>query len=708
MKIASYFVTAKIEIDKNSVKKLDQTLISAEARLAKFAKNAAKPIKLNIDNFDVNQAKLRTALGNALDATSPKVAFEISRFVVNDRNLQAALLRAARRLPTPPPGPHPPYPPGGGPHPPYPPYPPHPGPGSSAARYAAGGLMTRGLSSFYGPALALGFGGYGLSQLNQKNQQVVSAQLQTSAIVQQAEGTKYTPEMGGDAFNWLRNQAKEVGFNYLDAAPDYNRLLSGLTGAGMSVKQGQSVFKGFSEYARVYKLDKVQQQRVFRALSQIAGKNKLQSEELVGQLAESAPGAVSLFAEAYQRQIKGSKTGNEAITELLAAMKKGDVKGDILTFAGDIAAERAGPGLTAAKKASQAEQGRYESTLADLAVIASQAGVEEGFARIFRTLNNGLKESGDLVRFLSEGFNEATMFADDLLLWPQSFMRALEGRDSLVADWLGADRTRELIEDWKSVKELWGQIAAIEPNDLFGTEFLPTLQATTREMAAILAQLAAFRKWTDEAKGLGYKDAEDVDWKTRPISWGLQNIGRLINGVDSGLEARKARGRAVYEDPTSPYYQDPERYDSDMALGINRNQDLSSMQFPTRQDELQFEQDKRQAAIDEYSYRNQGTLPLFPLQMDVAGSAKDELSRNNPFSDALKSSSDDAKFSAMTGGTVNSNNTNNNTVTVNVNVTNPEGVSATDERQVQVLARAVADEIVKSMEQTQDQFPAKQ
>lgn len=277
MKIASYFVTAKIEIDKNSVKKLDQTLTSAEARLAKFAKNAAKPIKLNIDNFDVNQAKLRTALGNALDATSPKVDFEISRFVVNDRNLQAALLRAARRLPTPPPGPHPPYPPGGGPHPPYPPYPPHPGPGSSAARYAAGGLMTRGLSSFYGPALALGFGGYGLSQLNQKNQQVVSAQLMSQAVVQQAGGTA---EQGKDSFQWLRRQADEIGFNYLDAAPDYNKLLSGLTGAGMTVQQGQGVYKGFAELSRVNKLDRVTQNRLFRALSQVAGKDQLMSEEL--------------------------------------------------------------------------------------------------------------------------------------------------------------------------------------------------------------------------------------------------------------------------------------------------------------------------------------------------------------------------------------------------------------------------------------------
>lgn len=420
---------------------------------------------------------------------------------------------------------------------------------------------------------------------------------------------------------------------------------------------------------------------------------------------------MSLFAEAYRRQSGGKDLGvndSSTIKELLKAMKDRKVKGDILTFAAQVAAERAAPGLDAAAKASQAEQARYQNAVNDLAVIASQAGIEEGFARIFRTLNSGLKESGDLVRFLSEGFNEATMFADDLLLWPQSFMRALQGRDSVVADWLGVDTTKQLIQDFGSVKELWAQISAIKPSDLFGTEFLPTLQATTREMAAIMAQIAAFKQWSDTARGLSYKDAEDVDWKTRPISWGIQNIGRLIGGVDSGLEAQKTRGQAVYDDPSSPYYQDPTRYDADMRSGVNRYQNLSSMQFPTREDQLRFEADSYQAGIDDFSYRNQGTLPLYPLQMDLAGASKAELERNNPFSDAIKTSADDAKFSAMAGGTVNSNNVNNNTVTVNVNVTNPEGVSATDERQVQVLARAVADEIVKSMEQTQDQFPAKQ
>lgn len=223
-----------------------------------------------------------------------------------------------------------------------------------------------------------------------------------------------------------------------------------------------------------------------------------------------------MFAKAYQRQTGGTKTGQAAITELLDAMKKRKVKGDILTFAGDIASETAQPGLDAAGKASQAEQARYQNAVNDLAVIASQAGVEEGFARIFRTLTTGLNESGDLVRRLAQAFNDVTLWTDDLLLWPQSFQRALEGRDSLVADWLGADRTKELIQDWKSIKEIWSQISAIKPQDLFGTEFLPSLQATSRELAAIMGSIGEFQRWQkslnkDAPKELQYtSDTEKV------------------------------------------------------------------------------------------------------------------------------------------------------------------------------------------------------
>lgn len=533
MKVAEYFAEFSIRPDRNSIRRVDSELKKLENKLRGFGKNST--IKLKLSGFNVDQPALRLALSNSLDIASKSVAFEISKFVVNDRNLQAALLRAARRLPPLPPRPNPPLPP----RPPVPPYPPRPGPYPPDSRRgsgAASGFIGGGVARLYSPALALAFGGYGLAQLNKRNQQVVSAQLQSEAVVQQAGGTV---EEGKASFEYLRKTANRVGFNYLDASADYNTLLSNVTGSGKSVEEGQKIFTGFSELSRTLKLGKVQQQRVFKALSDISGKGQLQAQELKLQLGQALPGAQSLFAKAYQNELaatgkgKGDLTGQAAIGALLEAMKKGLVKSSVLKYAAEIASERASYTLPTASQASQAEQAKYQNSVSDLAVVASDAGIEEGFARIFRTLAAGLDESNGLVRILAEGFNDATKFADDLLLFPQSFTRALEGRDSLVADWLGIDSTARLVADWKEIRNLWEQIAAIKPENTFG-DFLPTLEATAKEIAGILSTVSKLKQLNDNASASADIVQADIASRgTGPVSNFFSGLAGSFAGVSA-------------------------------------------------------------------------------------------------------------------------------------------------------------------------------
>lgn len=283
--IARYFAEVGVKVDNSQLRKVDKYLKDIEKKFSKYSGKAGG-LSFGISNFIVDQKKLNLVLGNALDISSRVVSFEVSRFTVDQSHLNrlmtAALTNAAHTAsrsvvlrPS---------------------LLPHNIPGRPAQTHerSARSHLTAGaaagvggvLARSYAPALALGLGGYGLSQLNQRNQQVVSAQLQSQAVVQQAGGTA---NQGQQSFEWLRSEGNRVGFNYLDASGDYNKLLSGLTGAGMSVSQGQGVFKGFSELSRVNKLDRTAQTRVYRALSQIAGKNKLQSEELTGQLARIWP-----------------------------------------------------------------------------------------------------------------------------------------------------------------------------------------------------------------------------------------------------------------------------------------------------------------------------------------------------------------------------------------------------------------------------------
>ena len=288
-----------------------------------------------------------------------------------------------------------------------------------------------------------------------------------------------------------------------------------------------------------------------------------------------------MFAQAYQAQIGGNKTGSEAIQQLLADMKAGKVKSDILTFAGARASEQANKGgaLGTASQASQAEQARYQNSVNDMAVLASGSGVEEGFARIFRTLNAGLSESGGLVRTLSEGFNDATKWADDLLLWPQSFIRALEGKDSVVADWLGKDKTDELKQDWKDIKQIFTDISTIK------FDFLPDLQATSKEVAAIMNAIAEFQRWksgTSTAKTIELGDIPEID----PFGFGSYKspmgiLDAVVNNTGVNLNRAKERQQAIYGDPSSIYYHNPTDYDDNqknMAMDMAKEQASASVE----------------------------------------------------------------------------------------------------------------------------------
>lgn len=548
MEVARYTIGTSIVFPKGEIARFDGQLKALEAKMKASAERMKGLFNLRLNSFSVNQRGLDKVLGNALDIASNRTSFHIEHFVVDQTRLNRALtaamvkataftdagitLKSPRRE------------------------------GSSGSvqnsthspsRRVGGGIgIYGGLSRLLGPAAALAAGGYGAARLNQRNQEVVSAQLQSQAVVQQAGGTA---EQGQESFRYLRQEGNRIGFNYLEASGDYNKLISGLTGSGIGLKESQKVFSGFAELARVNKLDKTTQNRLFRALSQVAGKGKLMSEELTGQIAEALPGGTALFAQAYQTKIKGNKTGSEAIQQLLADMKKGLVTSDILTYAGDKASEQANKGgaLSRATQASQSQANLAQNALTDLAIVGANSGIEEGFARIFRTITAGLSESNGLVRNFAEGFNEATKWAEDLLLFPQSFVRALEGRDSLVADWLGIDKSSQLVKDWQTIKEMFNSISLIK------FDFLPTLEATAREIAQIMGKIAEFQQWINQTKGS--TDQPLVNGFIQPITWGYQVATKTYAGFNEAADRAQERGRRVYENPTDTFYQNPKLYD---------------------------------------------------------------------------------------------------------------------------------------------------
>jgi hypothetical protein len=159
---------------------------------------------------------------------------------------------------------------------------------------------------------------------------------------------------------------------------------------------------------------------------------------------------MSIFGQAYQEMTGGNLTGQAAIAAIMEAIPKGNVKSaDILPLVARIMRERAAPKLDVAMKTSQAQQARFQNTTADMAILASNSGLEAGFSRLFRALNDGLKEAGPMIESLARGFDDVTKGVGSALLVVQSFQRFFQGRDSAIGDMLFPDeQSREKAFIW--------------------------------------------------------------------------------------------------------------------------------------------------------------------------------------------------------------------------------------------------------------------
>ena len=274
--ISSYFARVSLRVDKGQIKQVDTYLKSIEKRLTDFQKRMAKNGKLNI-NFTFNTNRLQFDVQKAFNEVSRRVRFPVDNFVVNKQNLASQVSSAIRQAISqankqvrltprmapvkqtagagvPPNNGSGPSGGGGGPF---------PGFDSLRAGGGAGALARYGLASL--PFIG---GAYGLSSLNTANQELISGQLTTQAVLA-AKG--YSTQQGVDANKWLFGLANNVGFNYMEALPDYNQFLSNSLGAGLGVEQSQDIFKGFSEYQTAMGVTPARRKLVQNALSQMLG-----------------------------------------------------------------------------------------------------------------------------------------------------------------------------------------------------------------------------------------------------------------------------------------------------------------------------------------------------------------------------------------------------------------------------------------------------
>ncbi|HFV7110103.1 TPA: tape measure protein [Escherichia coli] len=164
----------------------------------------------------------------------------------------------------------------------------------------------------------------------------------------------------------------------------------------MGLEGAEELFKNLTGYSRLMGRSDEQIQRALTALSQMASKGQVMSEELKGQLSEALPGATQAFAKALGLTEK----------QLFDKMKNGDVKASdaLPKFAKELGSQiNSRGGWKAIQDSTQTMLGNLKNTWNN-SLTDIFRGSENGLQDFTRSLTNLLNSLGGSGKTLGESF----------------------------------------------------------------------------------------------------------------------------------------------------------------------------------------------------------------------------------------------------------------------------------------------------------------
>jgi tape measure domain-containing protein len=149
----------------------------------------------------------------------------------------------------------------------------------------------------------------------------VDAAVSREGILRRLELVEGSAEKATAKFDQLSATADRLGVNFEQSAKGFSDIAIGAKEAGLSTDDLDRFFVNLSTTTRGLALDGEKTGRVFTAVSQVFGKNKVQSEELTQQLGEHLPAVVAKAAKALNMEAgelqKNLEAGNLSVRALV-------------------------------------------------------------------------------------------------------------------------------------------------------------------------------------------------------------------------------------------------------------------------------------------------------------------------------------------------------------------------------------------------------
>ncbi|MDF5713576.1 MAG: tape measure protein [Rhizonema sp. NSF051] len=361
--IAKFWASLGVNVDSSSLRKVDKFLNQIDNRFKKM-QGSQNSFKINLTGFKVDNKALTKVLGDALDSASNKVTFQINKFAVNERNLQASLLRAMRGvrnvgLPL------------------------NIGSGANhrtrrevsrsitapqfhSERYFNPRFAERAgfgfADSFVGrlgpagiAAGAIGAGGYAINRrLDEVQDRVIDNDTKRILLGQSVGGSD---KRRANAIEWYKRLSQKYGNSAEEGITDFNTALVLQRGQGIGTRDALSNYDLFSQRFAVRHLQPWQQRNAMRQITQILGAGKVDTSDLNALIEGGGdPEIKSYLIKAWSART--GFTGDNPQAAFKGAMRKGEVSSNDLIEAYRLSSQRSAKELDEAVNSVRANAQR--------------------------------------------------------------------------------------------------------------------------------------------------------------------------------------------------------------------------------------------------------------------------------------------------------------------------------------------------------------
>lgn len=214
-------------------------------------------------------------------------------------------------------------------------------------------------------------------------------------------------EKGSKELEYAREVAVNLKLPIDNLTKGYADLALSAKGTSMEGEGIRKVFEAFAQTARVNQSSGADLEGVFKALTQIMSKGKVQAEELRGQLGDRLPGAMQILADGLEIPL----------AQLDKMMEKGELTREVLMSMAAEASSRVAPALSEALDTPAAKLADFQNRMVIFKETIAQSGFLDAIADAFERLAQALSkpEAIEAAKALGKTLGDIVTWATELV-----------------------------------------------------------------------------------------------------------------------------------------------------------------------------------------------------------------------------------------------------------------------------------------------------